>query len=102
MESKLLSKIFDNVKKSSAKIIITSQYRLPSRLKVQIADESFEYVAPEMSEEDISLLLNRSGLDDDKLIPFWSTYILASTSGHPQLVGAFAAYAKEKRWGFHS
>ena len=97
----LLSKIFDYAKKNSAKIMITSQHRLPSRLKAQIGDESFEYVAPEMSEVDISLLLNRSGLDDDNLTRFWSTYILASTSGHPQLVCAFAAYAKESGWVFN-
>ena len=96
----LLSNIFDYAKKNSAKIIITSQYRLPSRLKTQICDGFFEYVAPEMSEADIKLLLNRFGLDDDELIRFWSTYILASTSGHPQLVGAFAAYAKENGWFF--
>ena len=96
----LLSRIFDYAKKNSAKIIITSQYRLPSRLKAQIGDGSFEYLAPEMSEADINLLLNRSGLDDDNLNRFWSTYILASTSGHPQLVGAFTAYAKENGWVF--
>jgi chromosomal replication initiation ATPase DnaA len=96
----LLLMIFDYVKKSSAKIMITSQYRLPSRLKAQISDGLFEYVAPEMSEADIKLLLNRFSLDDDQLIRFWSTYILASTSGHPQLVGAFAAYAKETGWVF--
>jgi len=96
----LLSKTFDYAKKNSAKMIITSQYRLPSRLRAQIGDGPFEYVAPEMSEADISLLLNRYGLDDDNLIRFWSTYILASTSGHPQLVGAFAAYAKENGWIF--
>ena len=96
----LLSTISDYAKKSSAKIIITSQYRLPSRLKAQIGDGLFEYVAPEMSETDISLLLNRHGLNDDELIRFWSTYIRASTSGHPQLVGAFGAYAKEKGWSF--
>ena len=96
----LLSMIFDYARKNSAKIIITSQYRLPSRLKAQIGDEFFEFVAPEISEADISLLLNRSGLEDDKLIRFWSTYIFASTSGHPQLVSAYAAYAKENEWVF--
>jgi len=97
----LLSKIFDYVKKNSNKILITSQYRLPSRLKAQVGDESSEYVAPEMSEADISLLLNCSGLDDDNQARFWSTYILATTSGHPQLVGAFVAYAKENGWVFN-
>jgi hypothetical protein len=96
----LLSMIVDNVKKNSAKIVITSQHRLPSRLKAQIGGEFFEYVAPEMSKADISLLINRSGLDDDTLIRFWATYIFATTSGHPQLVSAFAAYAKENEWVF--
>lgn len=96
----LVLNIFDYVKKSSSRIIITSQYRIPSRLKLQIGNDCFEYVAPEMSEADINLLLNHSGLNDVKLIRFWSTYILASTSGHPQLVSAFAAYAKENRWTF--
>lgn len=96
----LLLMIFDYARKNSAKIIITSQYRLPSRLKAQIGDEFFEFVAPEISEADISLLLNRSDLDDDKLIRFWSTYIFASTGGHPQLVSAYAAYAKENEWVF--
>lgn len=96
----LLLMIFDHAKKNSAKIIITSQYRLPSRLTAQIGDEPFEFVAPEISEADISLLLNRSGLDDATLIRFWSTYIFASTSGHPQLVSAYAAYAKENEWAF--
>ena len=96
----LLSMIFDTVRKSSAKIIITSQYRLPSRLKAQIGNEFFEFVAPEMSEADIRLLLCRSGLNDDEMIRFWSTYIFASTSGHPQLVSAFATYANENEWDF--
>jgi hypothetical protein len=98
----LLSIIFDAVRKNSAQIIITSQYRLPSRLKAQIGNDLFEFVAPEMSEADIRHLLCRSGLNDDKLIRFWSTYIFASTSGHPQLVSAFVAYAKENEWGFTS
>jgi hypothetical protein len=98
----LLSLIFDYVKKKSAKILITSQYRLPSRLKAQISDGLSEYVAPEMSEADIKFLVNGFGLDDDELIRFWSTYILASTSGHPQLVGAFAAHAKENEWVFNA
>lgn len=96
----LLSMIIDIVSKKSAKIIVTSQFRLPSRLKNQSGNEFIEFVAPEMSETDIRLLLSRSGLLDDKLNRFWSTYILASTSGHPQLVSAYVAYAKEIGWKF--
>ena len=94
----LLSMIINIVSKRSAKIIVTSQFRLPSRLKTQMGNESFEFVAPEMSKTDIRLLLSRSGLLDDTLNRFWSTYIIASTSGHPQLVGAYVAYAKEIVW----
>lgn len=94
----LLSMIIDIVGKKSAKIIITSQFRLPSRLTTLIGNEFFEFVAPEISEIEISFLLSRSGLLDAKLNPFWSKYILASTSGHPQLVSAYVAYAKEIGW----
>ena len=96
----LLSMIIDIVNKKSAKIIVTSQFRLPSRLKTQLGTGFFEFVAPEMSETDIRLLLRRSGLLDEKLNRFWITYILASTSGHPQLVSAYVAYAKEIEWKF--
>ncbi|MBW2740380.1 MAG: hypothetical protein JRE64_16385, partial [Deltaproteobacteria bacterium] len=96
----LLSMIIDIVSKKSAKIIVTSQFRLPSRLKPQMGIGFFEFVAPEMSETDIRLLLSRSGLLDEKLNRFWATYILASTSGHPQLVSAYVAYAKEIEWKF--
>lgn len=96
----LLSMIIDIASKKSAKIIATSQFRLPSRLKTQMGIGFFEFVAPEMSETDIRLLLRRSGLLDEKLNRFWITYILASTSGHPQLVSAYVAYAKEIEWKF--
>jgi len=96
----LLLMIIDIVSEKSAKIIITSQFRLPSRLKTQLGNEFFEFVVPEMSDSDISLLLSRSGLLDNDLKRFWSTYILASTSGHPQLVSAYVAYAKEIEWKF--
>ncbi len=94
----LLSTIIDIVNKRSGKIIATSQFRLPSRLKTQIGNGFLEFVAPEMSESDIGILLSRSGLLDDKLNQFWSTYILAVTSGHPQLVSAYIAYAKDIKW----
>lgn len=97
----LLTSIFDCVKNKSNKILITSRYRLPIRLKTQLGEDFFEYVAPEMSESDINLLIKRLGLDDDSQTKLWSSYILASTSGHPQLVVAFATDAKENEWIFN-
>ena len=96
----LLSMIFDYARDRSVKIVITSLYRIPTRLKAQIGDEFLEFVAPEISEQDISLLLKRSGLAVDEQLRFWSTYIYASTGGHPQLVSAYTAYARENKWIF--
>jgi hypothetical protein len=96
----LLSILLNYAIEHHTKMVVTSLYKMPSRLKAFIGDQFFEFVAPEMTDIDIKMLLKRSGLSDEKFLKFWSAYIYASTSGHPQLVSAYTIYAKENQWKF--
>jgi len=84
-----------------SKLLITSQIGPPERLKVMLDKEICLFDAPEMSSLEISELIELAGVDR-KVRGFWSDFIYAATSGHPQLVMAYFVYLREKDWGFSS
>jgi hypothetical protein len=92
-----MHKIAEKVTALSGKLIVTSQYTISSRFK-QYGDIFNEYDAIEMLPIDIQELISLSGLQDSSLVRFWSDYIYAFTSGHPQLVSAFVMYGEQSKW----
>jgi hypothetical protein len=83
---------------SNTKTLVTSQFRPPLVLRNQLDDILHEIQSPEMSDSEVSSMLELAGLTDDGIKRLWGNYILAATSGHPQLVGAYVIYASQINW----
>lgn len=98
----LLHAISSILAQRNSKLMVTSQFEPPVRFKSNLDKDIYIFDAPEMSVEEISLLLKELGLIDDSINNFWSTYILASTSGHPQLVSAYVTYLRDIDWKLSS
>jgi len=98
----LLHAIFNCLVEKHSTLLITSQIEPPERLKAMLDKEMCLFDTPEMSTSEISELIEAAGLSDRKASEFWSDYIYAATSGHPQLVIAYFVYLREKDWRFPS
>ena len=98
----LLHAISNCLLEKHSKLLITSQIEPPERLKAMLDKEICLFDAPEMSSLEISELIESAGLTDRKVSEFWSDFIYAATSGHPQLVIAYFVYLREKEWRFSS
>jgi tetratricopeptide (TPR) repeat protein len=96
----LLGKILETAKDKATEplIIVSSQGFAPSRLSDLLGDQLITFDMPAMSGDEIGELVTNAGLVDQELFGFWTTFIEARTKGHPQLVGAYIAYAKEIGW----
>ena len=82
----LLHAISNCLLEKHSKLLITSQIEPPERLKAMLDEEICLFDAPEMSSFEISELIESAGLTDRKVSEFWSDFIYAATSGHPQLI----------------
>ena len=96
----LLGKILETAKGKATEplLIVSSQGFAPSRLTDLLGDQLITFDMPAMSGDEIGELVTNAGLVDQELFGFWTTFIEARTKGHPQLVGAYIAYAKEIGW----
>ena len=98
----LLHAISNSLLEKNSKLLVTSQLEPPERLKAILDRDMCLFDAPEMSTSEISVLIEMAGITDKKENEFWSNYVYAATSGHPQLVIAYLAYLKAKGWRFAS
>jgi len=94
----LLQTLVGLAQRKNSWVLVTSQESAPSRLVSVLSNQLVKFDLPEMSFEDIYLLLRATGLTDEGLCRTWATLIQARTQGHPQLVGAFVTYSKEISW----
>jgi hypothetical protein len=92
-----LAEIVEFLKSNKSQLIITSQVGPSSNLKSILGKEICLFDVPEMSKEEIELILLGFGLTNEN-IKFWSGYIFGMTSGHPQLVNAYVTYGKDINW----
>lgn len=98
----LLHAISNSLLEKNSKLLVTSQFEPPERLKALLDGDMCSFDAPEMSTSEISMLIEMAGITNKKENEFWSNYIYAATSGHPQLVIAYFTYLRDKEWRFAS
>jgi hypothetical protein len=97
-ERELASLIFA-IFNSSGLVIVTGQYQPPLTFYPKIWREvECEVKVPYFDETDIQDMLLNYGAEGKDLISNWSRIILATTSGHPQLVHARIRNLKAKSW----
>lgn len=92
-----LLELYDHLRSNNSQLIITSQLAPSTNLKNVLGQEIYFFDVPEMSKEEIALLLSKLSITEVK-IKFWSSYIFTMTSGHPQLVNAYLTYGGEINW----
>ncbi len=92
-----LAELVEFLNSNNSQLIITSQLAPSANLRSILDQEICLFDVPEMSKEEIELLLQNFGLSDEN-IKFWSGYIFGMTSGHPQLVNAYVTYGKDIYW----
>lgn len=98
MSVELMAELVNAINKIGIVVIVTSQFRIPSRFSALTDGTVREFDVPQMSEIEIGDLLRMAGLQDPSLLQAWSSIIHVKTHGHPQLVGAYVTYAKGIEW----
>lgn len=93
-----LSELATSLKRSGGALLITSGHRLPPRLATAI-DISGDHilVAPSFEAEEIAAYFAEAGCPDEAA-DTWAKIVLASTSGHPQLVDARLSALQQQNW----
>jgi hypothetical protein len=93
----LLPSILFTIRQRRGGLLFASYKPVGSSFRQHLGvNAKFDVPALAFTLEEIAILLERQGLANPNTRRAWSTIILASTSGHPQLVAAFIASLRQK------
>lgn len=88
--------------KKKAKLLITSNYELPSQLRDVVSDDHFEYLPmPFLNEDETKEILLSYGATEEQAENF-KIIVHGVSNGHPTIVSAISKFLKQHDWDITS